>query len=78
MPEIMRSRSQAFLADLHKPAALRLFLHIMICCGLLEVLREDNRAVVRAASAASKASDFLLAFLPQAIDASGEGNEEAA
>jgi antirestriction protein ArdC len=42
------------------------------------VLREDNRAVVRAASAASKASDFLLAFLPQAIDASGEGNEEAA
>src|SRR5260221_8652555 len=44
----------------------------------LELLREDDRAVVRAASAASKASDFLLAFLPQAIDASGEGNEEAA
>ena len=34
----------------------------------LEVLREDNRAVVRAASAASKAADFLLAFLPPAID----------
>ena len=32
----------------------------------LEVLREDNRAVVRAASAASKAADFLLAFLPTA------------
>ncbi len=28
-------------------------------------LREDNRAVVRAASAAWKASDFLLAFLPE-------------
>jgi antirestriction protein ArdC len=28
----------------------------------LEVLREDNRAVVRAASAASKAADYLLAF----------------
>jgi len=25
MPEIMRSRSQAFLADLHKPTALRIF-----------------------------------------------------
>jgi antirestriction protein ArdC len=34
--------------------------------------------VVRAASAASKAADFLLAFLPQAIDADGEGDEEAA
>jgi antirestriction protein ArdC len=29
----------------------------------LEVLREDNRAIVRAASQASKASDFLLGFL---------------
>jgi antirestriction protein ArdC len=28
----------------------------------LDVLREDNRAVIRAASAASKAADFLLAF----------------
>ena len=32
----------------------------------LEVLREDNRAVIRAASAASKAADFLLAFQPGA------------
>ena len=32
----------------------------------LEVLREDNRAIVRAASAASKAADFLLAFRPEA------------
>jgi antirestriction protein ArdC len=44
----------------------------------LEVLREDDRVVVRAASAASKASDFLLAFLPHAIDVDAEGNEEAA
>jgi antirestriction protein ArdC len=35
----------------------------------LEVLREDNRAVIRAASAASKAADFLLAFRTGAADA---------
>jgi antirestriction protein ArdC len=40
----------------------------------LEVLREDNRAVIRAASAASKAADYLLAFrggdpAPQAAEA---------
>jgi antirestriction protein ArdC len=29
----------------------------------LAVLREDNRAIVRAASAASKAADYLLAFV---------------
>ena len=28
----------------------------------IEVLREDNRAIIRAASAASKAADYLLAF----------------
>ena len=32
----------------------------------LEVLREDNRAIVRAASQASKAADWLLAFAPNA------------
>ncbi|MCO6185207.1 ArdC family protein [Rhizobium sp. L1K21] len=31
----------------------------------LEILREDNRAIVRAASQASKAADWLLAFLPE-------------
>lgn len=31
----------------------------------LEVLREDNRAIVRAASQASKAADYILSFLPQ-------------
>jgi antirestriction protein ArdC len=30
----------------------------------LEVLREDNRAIIRAASQASKAADYLLSFLP--------------
>ena len=30
----------------------------------LDILREDNRAIIRAASAASKAADYLLAFLP--------------
>lgn len=30
----------------------------------LEVLRDDNRAIVRAASQASKAADWLLAFVP--------------
>ncbi|WP_245306076.1 hypothetical protein [Bradyrhizobium sp. LTSP849] len=40
--------------------------------------RAHNRAVVRAASAASKAADFLLGFLPPGIDSRVEGNEEAA
>ena len=30
----------------------------------LDIIREDNRAIVRAASAASKAANFLLAFRP--------------
>src|SRR3546814_16703011 len=38
----------------------------------LEVLREDNRASVRAASPASKAADWLLAFHPDAAAASDE------
>jgi antirestriction protein ArdC len=33
------------------------------------VLREDDRAIVRAASAASKAADYLLAFRPDPADA---------
>lgn len=32
----------------------------------LDVLREDDRAILRAASAASKAADYLLAFRPGA------------
>ena len=34
----------------------------------LKVLREDDRAIVRAASAASKAADHLLAFSPNASE----------
>ena len=33
----------------------------------LEVLREDNRAIVRAASQASKAADYLLGFVPDSV-----------
>ena len=35
----------------------------------LAVLREDDRAIIRAASAASKAADYLLAFQPGSVDA---------
>jgi antirestriction protein ArdC len=43
--------------------------HADYLASWLEVLREDNRAIVRAASLASKAGDYLLGFLPQANDA---------
>ena len=33
----------------------------------LEILREDDRAIVRAASQASKAADYLLGFVPQPV-----------
>ena len=40
----------------------------------LEVLREDTRAIVRAASQASKAADWILSFLPEddAVSFAGE------
>ncbi len=41
----------------------------------LQVLREDNRAIFRAASQASKAADFLLAFAPDAV--LGAGDQDA-
>jgi antirestriction protein ArdC len=48
----------------------------------LEVLREDNRAIVRAASQATKAADYLLGFLPEAAQdrstESGGSDREAA
>jgi len=40
--------------------------HADYICSWLEVLREDNRAIVRAASQASKAADWLLSFQPDA------------
>jgi antirestriction protein ArdC len=33
----------------------------------LEVLREDSRAIIRAASKASKVADYLLGFLPEPV-----------
>lgn len=44
----------------------------------LEVLREDNRAIVRAASQASKAADWLLAFLPADDQAAPSSDRRAA
>jgi antirestriction protein ArdC len=48
----------------------------------LEVLRVDNRAIVRAASQASKAADYLLGFVPDIAPAAAAktmmGNHEAA
>ncbi|MET4260930.1 antirestriction protein ArdC [Bradyrhizobium sp. S3.12.5] len=46
----------------------------------LEVLREDNRAIVRAASQSSKVADYLLGFLPEGtVDMTTErGEQEAA
>jgi len=44
----------------------------------LEVLREDNRAIVRAASQASKAADWLLANLPEPPAAVSAGQGRAA
>jgi antirestriction protein ArdC len=40
--------------------------HADYIASWLDVLREDNRAIVRAASAASKAADYILAFQPDA------------
>jgi antirestriction protein ArdC len=38
--------------------------HVDYIGSWLEVLREDNRAIVRAASQSSKVADYLLGFLP--------------
>lgn len=43
----------------------------------LDVLREDNRAIVRAASQASKAADYLLGFLPDHVAAEDDQREAA-
>ena len=50
--------------------------HADYLASWLEVLREDNRAIVRAASQASKAADWLLAFLPQPGSAAKPGSAE--
>lgn len=42
----------------------------------LEIIREDSRAILQAASAASKAADYLLAFRPEAAAAAKDLAEE--
>lgn len=42
--------------------------HADYLAGWLEILREDNRAIIRVASAASKAADYLLAFRDRDLD----------
>lgn len=49
--------------------------HADYIASWLEVLREDNRAIVRAASKASKAAEYLLGFLPDAQESSDHGTE---
>jgi len=49
--------------------------HADYIAGWLDVLRDDSRAIFRAASAASRAADYLLAFRP---DDRGEDEEGAA
>ncbi|RWJ31992.1 zincin-like metallopeptidase domain-containing protein [Mesorhizobium sp.] len=51
--------------------------HADYLASWLEVLREDNRAIVRAASQASKAADWLLAFLPEADSAAAADPDES-
>ncbi len=47
--------------------------HADYIASWLQLLRDDNRAIVRAASQASKAADYLLGFLPEHHP--GEGTE---
>ena len=39
-------------------------------------MREDNRAIVRAASQASKAADYILGFLPDSQPSDNEIADE--
>jgi antirestriction protein ArdC len=53
--------------------------HVDYIASWLEVLREDNRAIFRAASAASKAADWLLARRPcPELGRGGEAQEDKA
>lgn len=42
----------------------------------LEIIREDSRAILRAASAASKAADYLLAFRPEIAGAANDDDPD--
>ena len=73
--ELVAEISAAFLcASLGIMPTVR---HADYIASWLEVLREDNRAIVRAASAASKAANYLLSFLPgEAGNAQGSDDIE--
>ncbi len=43
----------------------------------LDIMREDNRAIIRAASASSKAADFLLGFLDKDLARDDDGSVDA-
>lgn len=51
--------------------------HADYVASWLEVLRDDDRAIVRAASLASKAADYLLALLPPADDDANDIEDDA-
>jgi len=51
--------------------------HADYLASWLEVLREDNRAIFRAASAASKAADWLLTRHREAVETAGQGRAAA-
>lgn len=51
--------------------------HADYIASWLEVLREDNRAIIRAASQASKAADWLLGFLPGETEVARPDREAA-
>jgi len=53
------------LAALGVPQSDDLTNHKAYCQSWLEALNKDSRFIFRAASAASKATDFLLSFAPQ-------------
>lgn len=50
--------------------------HADYLASWLEIIREDSRAILRAASAASKAADYLLAFRPDAARAANDDDPE--
>jgi len=70
--ELVAEMSAAFLcASLGIVPTVR---HADYLASWLQVLREDNRAIVRAASQASKSADYLLAYINPVIEA---GSKEA-
>jgi antirestriction protein ArdC len=67
----MRRRNTSSSLIHSKISAEVSLLHIIHTSRLLEVLRDDDHAIVRAASAASKAADYLLAFRRESDQAVG-------